>query len=71
MRRTMAIWLKLQIYIRKENDILQGHHEIIVTKFRFIKLCRKTLLALQDEAQERKITREKDLYKRQMMDKVR
>lgn len=49
-RRIFTLWIKVQHFIRKENVILNEHRSIIITKFRAIKLGRKVLVALQDEA---------------------
>lgn len=70
LRRTLLLWIKLQDFLRKENEILDAHRMNIVTRFRQIKLGRRVLMALQDEAQESKIQREKDVYKMQMRNKV-
>lgn len=69
-RRTFQVWLKLQGFLKKENQILDSHRMNIVAKFRQIKLGRKALMALQDSAQDAKIEKEKDLYKNQMRSKV-
>ena len=70
LKRTFALWVKLQDFLRKENQILDAHRANVVNRFRQIKLGRRVLMALQDEAQDAKIQKEKDVYKIQMRNKV-
>lgn len=49
-RRVLRLWLKVQDFTKRENVILNEHRSIIINKFRQIKLGRKVLVALQDEA---------------------
>ena len=63
LRRVFRIWIKLQGYIKQENQILGTHQDRVVARFRSVQLTRKVFNSLNDHCQETKISREKDLYK--------
>jgi hypothetical protein len=53
--RVFATWVKLHQFLRAENQIIADTQHRIVTKFRKIKLGRKVLEALSDNAETEKI----------------
>ena len=56
--------------MKAENEIILEHQMKVVRKFRLIKMGRKILGALRDCAEEEKVSRDKDVYKNKIFDKV-
>ena len=56
--------------MKAEKEIILEHQMKVVRKFRLIKMGRKILGALRDCAEEEKVSRDKDVYKNKIFDKV-